>query len=585
MAMTGGEAIVKMLKNEGIEVVFAIPDGTYGGLINNLKKHGIKMITPRHESCGVHAAGVYAKLTGKIGVALASNGPGCAAALSGIAVEQAEGHRVMVITSSRRTEIIYPDRGGSYQVIDQTGIIGPMSKYSESANLVQRVPEIMKQAFRKCWEGRPGVVHVDCPETVMNGKHNFSETDFLPPHTYRRVEPLHPSETQVKQAARMLVDAKFPVLHVGNGIQHCKAYEELELIANLLQAPTTSSWAARGSLCENNPLSVPLTAIEFNDDLRREADLILCIGSRVGETDWWGKSTNWGSFDSQKWIQVDIEESAIGRTRPVDLGIVSDGKVFLRKLYEEVKSMKDQINTQERTDKFNSMLIKAEKSRAKIDKLLDDIESPVHTAHIGNLCKKNFASDSIAIFDGGNTAIWGQFFYKCTTPGNGISTPKMGMLGAGVPQALGAAAARPDKQVYCIIGDGAFGYHPQEVETAVRNNMNITFIIAADRQWGMVKINQQFSSKPIKTILKKEFDEDELVNADFGEIKWDKMAEAMGATGYRVDNANDLDAALAKCAASPGCKVVHVDVDRTKHLWAPALQTFKKMHAEPKTDY
>ncbi len=585
MNITGGEAIAKMLKNEGIEVVFGIPDGTYGGLINNFKKYGIKMITPRHESCGVHAAGVYAKLTGKVGVAIASNGPGCAAALSGIAVENAEGHRVMVITSSRRTEIIYPDRGGSYQVIDQTGIIRPMSKYSESANLVERVPEIVKQAFRKCFEGRPGVVHIDCPETIMNGKYDYPESDFLPPHTYRRVAPIQPNDSQVKQAARMLIDAKFPILHVGTGVQHCRAYEELELVANLLQTPVTSSWSARGSLCEGNSLSVPLTAIELNDDLRRDADLVLCIGSRVGETDWWGKSSNWGTLDSQKWIQVDIDEAAIGRTRPVDLGIYGDAKLFLRNLYEELKTMQNQVNTAARKERFNTHLSKAEKVRAKLDKHLSDMESPMNSAHLADLCKKNFASDSIAIFDGGNTAVWGQFFYKCTTPGNGISTPKMGMLGAGVAQALGAAVARPDKQVYCIIGDGAFGYHPQEVETAVRNNMNITYIIAADRQWGMVKINQQFNSKPIKTILKKEFDEDELVNSDFGEIKWDKMAESMGAIGFRVDNVKDLDSALAKCAATPGCKVVHVDVDRTKHMWAPGLQAFKKMHNEPKADY
>jgi acetolactate synthase-1/2/3 large subunit len=151
-----------------------------------------------------------------------------------------------------------------------------------------------------------------------------------------------------------------------------------------------------------------------------------------------------------------------------------------------------------------------------------------------------------------------------------------------VGQALGAAAAFPERQVYCIIGDGAMGFHPQEVETAIRNDLKVIYLVVSDRQWGMVKMNQQFALKPLKTLLLKSLDESETINADLGEIAWDKLAESMGAHGERVADARELEGAIRRCIASGKCSVIHVDVDPVKHMWAPSLMHFKKMHEEPK---
>jgi acetolactate synthase-1/2/3 large subunit len=150
-----------------------------------------------------------------------------------------------------------------------------------------------------------------------------------------------------------------------------------------------------------------------------------------------------------------------------------------------------------------------------------------------------------------------------------------------VGQALGAAAARPEKQVYCIIGDGAFGFHPQEVETAVRNGLKVIFLVCCDKQWGMVKINQQFALKPVKTMIKKTLGPEETINTDLGEIEFDKLAQAMGAHGERVAAPEDLRGALERSLASGKCAVIHVDVDPVKHMWAPGLLHFKDMHQEP----
>ena len=585
MNISCGEALAKMLALEGVEKVFGIIDGTYFGLYSNFKKYGIELVSPRHETTAAHMAGAYARVTGKLGVCIASNGPGVANMLSGVCVEECEGNRVLLITSARRHQIIKPDRGGSYQTFDQTGVIGAMSKYSVTVPAPERLIEISRQAFRKCYSDRPGVVHLDIPENFMNGKFQFNESDFISPERYRSVDAIAPASHLVDKAVDMLLSAKMPIIHAGSGVIHANAYEELELIANTLHMPVTTSWAARGALCEKNSLSVPMIYIETNNELRRDADCVLVLGSRISETDWWGKMPHWGN-GTQQWIQVDIDQNFIGRNRPVDLGIVGDVKVFMREVYSRIKARTNNIDINARKAWYATYLEKIQKTRAKLDEALTDTASPLHSAHVATICKQEFDEDATVVFDGGNTAVWAQFYYKCTHPGAGIGTPKMGHLGAGQGQALGAQAARPGKQVYAFMGDGAMGFHMQEIETAVRNELPIVFLVLSDKQWGMVKINQQFALKPIKTIVRKKvqgksLDEDETINTDFGEIQWDKLAESMGAHGERCDSPDGLREAIRRSIASKKCSVIHIDVDPTKHMWAPGLMDFKKMHAEP----
>lgn len=576
-----GEAVVRMLKNEGVEVVFGIIDGTYFGFYSKLQKYGIKLITPRHETSAVHMAGTYARLTGKIGVCMASNGPGVANVLPGVAVENAEGNRVILITSSRRPQITDPDRGGTYQYFNHNQVIRPISKYSETVRFPERTLEIMKQAFRKSYQGRPGVVHIDIPENIINGKFKFDESEFLMPYQYRRIDPIKADLKQINKAVELLTSAKFPIIHAGSGVIHSEAYQELKKVSEILHAPVTTSWAARSVLSEENDLAVSMIHVDLNDQIRKKADLVLVLGSRLGETDWWGKAPNWASSDEQKIIQVDIDEEFIGRNRPVELGIFGDIKVFLEDLYTELEKNKNNINISERKNMFKSFIIQKDKNRAKLNKHLEDDSSPMNSSHISTICNRIFRDNSIVIFDGGNTAIWGHFFHNAKVPGTVISTPKMGMLGAGVSQALGAAVAFPERQVYCIIGDGAMGFHPQEIETAVRNNLRVIYLVLCDKQWGMVKMNQQFALKPFKTMIKKELDKSETINADLNEIEFDLLAKSMGAHGERVNRSQDLPNAIKKSIDSGKCSVIHVDVNNVKHMWAPSLITFKKMHEEP----
>ena len=612
---TGGRMMAEMLRAEGVEKIFGIIDGTYLQLFASCVDIGMEMITPRHESIAAHMAGAYARLTGKVGVFLASNGPGVANVLPGVAVENGEGNRVLLITSSRRPTISYPDRGGAFQCFDQTGVIGAMSKWSETVKSIERLPELLRTAFRESYQGRPGVVHLDVPENIINGK--CPRVPVLEPSSYRRTEPQYPPPESIEKAARLLTDARLPILHCGSGVIHAGAFDDVAALAELLHAPVTTSWGGRGILSETSPLAWPMVHVEAVNTVRNAADIVLCLGSDLGETDWWGKAPNWAPPEQQRMIQVDIDDSILGRNRPTELMVLADVKVFLQQLvaFLEKSEMRQPLVT--RRAEVKQLSLERDEHRAKLDKALEDRSTPMITGHVGATCRKVFDDDAVVVFDGGNTAVWGNFYSQVRTPNCQLGTHHFGHLGGGIGQALGAAVARPGKQVYCLIGDGAMGFHPQEVETAIRHDLKVIFLVCCDRQWGMVKLTQRMGLDPVRTLVKKalgpedqpvdlgidlkelgdlaqaalspikklvtdKLGPDRTINADLSEIEFDKLAQAMGAHAERLSDPDELEAVLERAIAADKCAVIHVDVDAEKHLWAPGLMHFKTMHEEPK---
>ncbi len=576
----GGDVVARMLAAEGVEKVFGIIDGTYFGLYSNFGKHGIELITPRHEASAAHMAGAYARLTGKLGVCIASNGPGVANILPGVATENGEGHRVLLITSCRREGIGYPDRGGTFQYFDQVAVTRPMTKWSGAVPSRERLPELMHRALRIAWRGRPGVVHVDIPESILNGKGKLDPKALREPSRYRRTAPIEPAAGEVERAAELLLAARRPILHAGTGVVHAGAWAELREVAELLTAPVTTSWGGRGALPETSPHAVPMIHIELVNQVRNDADLVLALGSRIGETDWWGKPPNWAPADRQRMIQVDVDEEILGLNKAVDLAVLGDAKLFLARLRDHLAGQQERIDAAPRQRFLERIGRERQRQRKKLDGKATEGDG-VHPARVPGICQEVFPEDTLWVFDGGNTAVWANFYHQVRRPNALLSTFKLGMLGAGVSQALGARVACPERPVCCLIGDGAMGFHLQEVETAVRHGLPVVYVVFCDRQWGMVKMNQQFALSPLKTMLKKSLDEHETINADLGEIAFDDVARAMGAHGERVRQPGELRPALARSLESGRPAVVHVDVDRVAHMWAPGLLHFKQMHLEP----
>ena len=578
--MLGGEVVAAMLAKEGVDRVFGIVDGTYLGLYASFKKHGIELFSPRHETSAAHMAAAYARLTGKLGVCMASNGPGVANVLPGVAVENAEGNRVLLITSARRQGIGYPDRGGTYQYFDQVGVTRAMSKLSVAVPSFERIPEIMRHAFRASHHGRPGVVHVDIPENVFNNAFDIADDFLREPHEYRRARAIAPASDEVTRLADRLRAAERPLIHAGSGVVHARAYETLALVAKLTGAAVSTSWAARGVIDERDAHALPTWAMTAIDEARTSADFMLVLGSRLGETDWWGRGQHWARADALRTIQVDIDEEMLGVNRPTDAAILADCGELLRALAEELRQRPvDAAKLSTREAHLAKLGATRAAARRELDVLLNDRSAPMGSAHVPHALQAALPDDAVLVVDGGNTAVWSQFFHEVRTPGTLLSTFKLGMLGAGVAQAVGAKAALPSRAVACILGDGAMGFHLQEVETAVRHGLPVIYVVLCDKQWGMVKLTQQIGLGGMRDALG--VSDQGTINADLHEIAFDEVARAMGAHGERVSAPGELRAALDRALASGKAAVIHVDVDPMAHLFAPGLQAFKEMHQEP----
>ncbi|MBE7483710.1 MAG: thiamine pyrophosphate-binding protein [Polyangiaceae bacterium] len=578
--VVGGEVVAAMLAKEGVEKVFGIVDGTYLGFYASFEKYGIELVSPRHETCAAHMAGAYARLTGKLGVCMASNGPGVANILPGVAVENGEGNRVLLITSCRRQGIAYPDRGGTFQYFDQVAVTRPMTKWSGAASSFERIPEMMRRAFRISHRGRPGVVHVDIPENVMNGTFTTTESFAAEPSSYRVTSPIAPSRADVERVAELLLSAERPLLHAGSGVVHARAFEELLRVAELLRAPVSTSWGARGAIPEPHALALPTNALEAVQAARAGADLVLVLGSRLGETDFWGKPPYWGKASEQRFVQVDNDEEVLGLNRRTELCVLADCRQFLAALGEELaKKGLGAERAKSRDARLAELAGLRVKAASELSAALENRSAPMPPAHVPHTLRKLLEDDAILVVDGGNTAVWAQFFHEVRVPNTFLGTFKLGMLGAGVAQALGAKVAQPKRRVVCVLGDGAMGFHAQELETAVRQKLAVTYVVLCDRQWGMVKLTQQVGLGGMRQVLGSE--REGTINTDFEEIRFDDLARSMGAHGERVASPDDLTAALRRALDCGGPAVVHVDVDPMLHLWAPGLQLFKDMHQEP----
>ena len=334
-SISGGERIVRMLAEEGVEVVFGIIDGSYFGLYSKLGEYGIRLSTPRHETSAVHMAGAAARLTGRLGVCIASNGPGAANALPGVAVENGEGNRVLLITSWRRSAIVDPDRGGTYQYFDQVAVMAPMARFSQAAQSFDRIPETFSRALRCAWQGRPGVSHLCVPEDVINGEFEVPDREVAASRHRRQIPIPAPAEA-VRRAADWLLEARKPLIQAGSGVLHARAADTLRELAENLRAPVTTSWGGRDVLDERSAVSIPINCLSLVNRVRNEADVVLALGTRFGETEWWGKQPYWRSRAEQRLIQVDGDELSLGMNRPADLAIVADARAFLEQILAEI---------------------------------------------------------------------------------------------------------------------------------------------------------------------------------------------------------------------------------------------------------
>ncbi len=561
--MTGGELLLRCLKEEGVRVIFGVLDGSYNAFLAKLDEYGMRLIAPRHEAAAVHMAEAWARITGEPAVVVGGIGPGAANMVSGLVTAWAEGSPVIALSGQRRRNIIYPDRGGSFQNVDLLGLYAPVTKWRAGVRDWQRLPELIRRAYREAVSGRPGPVYLEIPEDVMRGTGEAEAVRMLAPSQYRAGRPGAGDATQIAAAARLLAAARRPFLHAGRGVSWSAAWEEFLALGDHVSAGLSTSLGARGVVPEDHPRYFrPLDRAAL-EAARSEADVVLVVGSRVGELDGWGRAPSWGDPSQQKVIHVDAEPTSIGLNRPVDLGIVGDARATLGALLGEVKALTGPRPEHAGFARYREMTTAYETELAEV---VARTGEQINPGRIVQTVRDFFPRNAIMAQDGGNTSLWCASYHPVLAPRSYLYTAAFGHLGTGLPYAIGAKLAAPERPVYLITGDGALGFNIQELETARRHGVNIVVVVVCDRGWGMERASQMFAQ--VGTMVETEL---------YADTRYDRIAEAFGCHGELVEDLAGLRPALERATASGKPGLIQVMVDAMANLAPPGLLEFGQM--------
>ena len=427
---------------------------------------------------------------------------------------------------------------------------------------------MVRHAFRVAMSGRPGPVHLLIPQDILDGLGDLESVNIYPPEQYRFSAMARQAANAelVQQAARMLVDAKLACIHIGNGCERAQANEEVKELAELLGMPVTKTARALSLFPCGHPLA--LNGLNLGGILAHiEPDTLLVVGTRMGEMSGFGKAPGWGDPSTTKTIQIDSEPTNIGLNRPVDLGLVGDAKVVLRQLINEIKLLTKAREPHPKVAEYKELQAQW---RAGLDKISDDMQDPLCIGSVYRECNKFYGNDSITVLDGGNTTWWGVHYHVNRPGTKTIHSSCYGHLGTGLPYAIGAKLAYPERPVYCVTGDSAFCFNIQEIETALRENLPVVVLVMVDGAWGMEKTAQRRTwgrDAPWFGVY----------NAE--ELRYDKVCESMGGHGEFVSAASEIIPALERSVQSGRVSVIHCQIDPDSNVWPPGIELWNAMRS------
>ena len=548
--MTVGELLVRCLQLEGVEFMCGIVDGAHIPFVRHTAAYGIRYVNTRHEEAATHIAEAYTRLAHRPAVVIGNPGPGGANALAGLTSAHGEGHPVVAIACTRRAAVNSPDRGGAWQATDLVEMARPISKYSALISRADRVPDMVRAAFRAATVGRPGPALLAIPDELLDEQ--IDTTDLrLTPAARNRVTDVGAGDPDlVADAAQRLATAERQFLFAGKGVLWAGASAEFVSLAEHLGAGMSTTLGARGAVPEDHPHYFQIADANTLRAVRSDADVVLVVGARLGEYDGWGMPPSWGDPDAQHTIQVDTDPMSIGLNRPVDTAIVADARGALRALVAGVRERCEPRS--EMTDAARYAAIHDETVANAAPHVLAEPTVGVNPGQLVMALRELFPRDAVVVADGGNTTLWAVALNPVFEPDSFLYSVKMGYLGTGLPFAIGAKLAAPDRCVYLISGDGAFGFNAMELETARRVGAQVISIVSVDDGWGMERTAHRFKGVPEGEIHGTEL---------YSGVRYDDLARSLGCHGEYVDSMADLAPAVERSMASGLPAVMHVVVD------------------------
>ena len=548
--ITVGELLARSLAAEGVDLVVGIIDGAHIPFVVPLASYGIRYVNAHHEEAAVHIAEGYTRIARKPAVALGNPGPGGANMLAGLTSAYGEGHPVVAIACTRRSAVNNPDRGGAWQSTDLVAMAKPITKYSELISRPERVPEMVRAAFRAATSGRPGPAFLAIPDELL-AQTIDPDTLRITPAANNRVINLGAGDPgMIEEAAELLANAQRPFIYAGKGVLWAGGSAELVALGDHLAAGMGSSLGARGVVPEDHPHYFHIFDMQASMTARNEADVVLVVGARLGEYDGWGKPPAWGDPARQPTIQIDADPLSIGLNRPVDVAIVADAKAALAALLAAVQAKTPVRETMPDLARYRQM--SAATLQGGMVYMQASSGSGVNPGQMVFMANQFFPRDAITVLDGGNTVLWGIAFNPILEPDSFLYSVKMGYLGTGLPFAIGAKLAAPDRPVVCITGDGALGFNVMELETALRANTPLVVVVAVDDAWGMEKTAFNVAG----------LGPEQYVDIDIRPgVRYDLIAQGLGCHGEKVDDLDELLPALQRAVQSGKPAVIHVAVD------------------------
>ncbi len=532
MYLTGSEIVIECLKEQGVDTVFGYPGGAILNIYDALFKHNeIRHILTSHEQGASHAADGYARSTGKVGVCLATSGPGATNLVTGIATAYMDSVPLVAITANVGMPLLGKD---SFQEVDIAGIVMPVTKHSYIVKDVKQLADVLRKAFYIAKSGRPGPVLVDITKDVTAAKCNYEPKK---PATITRCTK-NISKEALQTAADMIQKASKPFIFVGGGAVISGAHKEVRELAHKIQAPVCDTLMGKGVFPGEDELYTGMLGMHGTKASNlgvTECDLLIVVGSRFSDRVT-GNTKNFAK--NAKILQLDIDPAEINKNVIVDASIVGDVRESLRKLIEMVEP-KDHAYWLSHVESLKK------KHPLKYDE--DMLTGQFVVEKLYELTK----GDAIVVTDVGQHQMWAAQFYKYKAPRTFLSSGGLGTMGFGLGAAMGAKLGNPDKKVINVAGDGCFRMNMNEIATAVRNNIPIVQLVLNNhvlgmvRQWQTLFYEERYSS----TVLNDAVD-------------FVKVAEAMGAEAIRVTTKEEVVPALEKALAMNKPVVVDCMIDK-----------------------
>ncbi|UUX91131.1 biosynthetic-type acetolactate synthase large subunit [Methanoplanus endosymbiosus] len=540
---TGAQILIESLKDEGTDIIFGYPGGSVLPIYDVLYDSGIKHILVRHEQAAVHAADGYARASGKTGVCLATSGPGACNLISGIATANMDSVPVIALTGQVPTGMLGND---AFQESDITGITMPVTKHNYLVNDAGNIRRIVREAFFIAGTGRKGPVLIDLPKDVQTGQVDESE-NLKTEINLRGYKPTfrgHPK--QIKSAIKLIAEAKRPIVYAGGGVIASDSSAELIQLAEMLDLPVTTTMMGLGAIPAHHPLNLGMLGMHGTEAANyavTECDLLIAVGARFDDRVT-GKIELFAP--NAKVIHIDVDPAEIGKNKAVDVPIVGDAGEVLREM----------INLSETLDikKKDPWLVKIENWRENhMMKYRDDKE--LHPQYIIEQLSGILEGEGIIVSEVGQNQMWAAQYYGFKSPRQWISSGGLGTMGYGFPAAIGAQFAKPDETVVLIAGDGSFQMNIQELGTVSQYNVPVKILILNNMYLGMVRQWQEL-------FYERRYSYTELPQVDFVGI-----AAAYGIPGLKVEDKDDVEAALKKAMETDGPFLIDFRIEREENVF------------------